>query len=76
MTRKKRDPLPAGDPRRMTDARCAWRKMDEEQRAKFLLWLKVEIDEAGTHYPHMIFKAQWGAPIYDPHQNTHTEGTP
>ena len=37
--RQKGDPLPAGDPRRLTDARCAWRKMTEEQRKTFLDWL-------------------------------------
>jgi len=27
---------------RMTDAKCAWRGMDEEQRAEFLLWLDTQ----------------------------------
>lgn len=35
---EKRAPLPAGDPRRLTDARCAWRKMTDEQRVEFLAW--------------------------------------
>ena len=39
MSRNKRDPLPAGDPRRLTDARCAWRKMSREQREVFVRWL-------------------------------------
>lgn len=38
--RKKRDPLPEGDPRRMTDARCAWRKMTDAQREAFVEWVE------------------------------------
>ena len=30
-------PLAKGTPRAMADARCAWRKMDAEQRAAFLV---------------------------------------
>ena len=34
--RQKGDPLPKGAHRRLTDARCAWRGMDDDQRAEFL----------------------------------------
>ncbi len=37
--RKLRDPLEAGNPRRLTDARCAWRKMTRAQREEFIRWL-------------------------------------
>ena len=37
--RKKRDPLKAGHPRRMTDARCAWTHMTTAQRIEFLEWI-------------------------------------
>jgi hypothetical protein len=37
--RKKRDPLPEGDPRRLTDARCAWKHMTDDQREEFLAWV-------------------------------------
>ena len=38
---KNRDPERARK-RAMTDARCAWRKMDPNQRAEFLVWAGVE----------------------------------
>lgn len=38
----KRAPLADGNPRRLTDARCAWKKMDDEQRLAFLEDLRVE----------------------------------
>jgi hypothetical protein len=38
--RKKRDPLPKGHGRRLTDARCAWKHMTDDQRETFL----AEID--------------------------------
>ncbi len=64
--RQKRDPLPSGDRRRLTDARCAWRKMDEQQRAAFLLWLKVEIDESGAGYAHVLVTAtDWDSDAYE-----------
>jgi hypothetical protein len=34
-----RAPLEAGNPRRMTDAKCAWRKMTDAQRYEFMSWL-------------------------------------
>ena len=34
--REKREPLAEGNPRRLTDARCAWNKMTDEQRSEFL----------------------------------------
>ena len=34
--RDKREPLAEGNPRRITDAMCAWRKMTDEQRVEFL----------------------------------------
>lgn len=37
--------LEPGNPRRLSDARCAWRKMTLEQRAEFLAW--VQAFEAG-----------------------------
>ena len=40
--RKKRDPLKAGHPRRMTDARCAWTHMTHDQRVAFLEWIGAE----------------------------------
>ena len=40
--RKKRDPLKAGHPRRMTDARCAWTHMTDEQHIEFLEWIGAE----------------------------------
>ena len=39
--RKKRDPLKAGHPRRMGDARCAWIHMDPNQRQEHLEWLRA-----------------------------------
>lgn len=42
---EKREPLPSGDPRRMTDAKCAWRKMTPEQRSRFLLDVGAERTE-------------------------------
>ena len=37
--REKGEPLAQGNPRRMTDARCAWNGMTDVQRVEFLLWL-------------------------------------
>ena len=37
-----REPLAEGNPRRMTDAKCAWRKMTPEQRTRFLLDIGAE----------------------------------
>lgn len=37
--RQKNDPLPKGHGRRLTDARCAWKYMTDEQRQEFLLWI-------------------------------------
>jgi len=34
--KEKRAPLDAGNPRRITDARCAWNGMTDEQRSLFL----------------------------------------
>lgn len=34
--KEKRAPLAEGNPRRMTDAMCAWRKMTDDQRVEFL----------------------------------------
>ena len=42
--RKKRDPLKAGHPRRMTDARCAWTHMTHDQRHEFLEWIGADLD--------------------------------
>ena len=36
----KRAPLPKGHPRRPTDARTAWRGMDDVQRKEFLRWIQ------------------------------------
>ena len=41
-----RAPLDAGNPRRLTDARCAWRKMTPEQRTAFLLEIGAERTQA------------------------------
>jgi hypothetical protein len=38
--------LPAGDRRRLSDARNAWRKMTAEQRAEFLAWIRAEQEQA------------------------------
>ncbi len=51
--------MPGWYRRRLTDAVCAWRKMDEEQRNEFLLWLKVEIKESGKSYAQAIVKGRW-----------------
>ncbi len=40
--REKGEPLRKGDPRRLSDARCAWRKMTETQRQEFLAWVLKE----------------------------------
>lgn len=42
--RDKRAPLAEGNPRRMTDAKCAFRKMTDDQRRTFLDWLGDEFD--------------------------------
>ena len=39
--------LPDGAPRRLSDGRNAWRKMDEAQRAEFLSWI-VSQDYTGA----------------------------
>jgi hypothetical protein len=44
--RRKRDPLPEGHGRRMTDARCAWRKMTGQQRGEFLTWIQETEEES------------------------------
>ena len=36
---KKLNVLPDGHPRRMADAKNAWRKMTEKQRAEFIDWI-------------------------------------
>lgn len=36
---KKLKVLPDGHPRRMSDGKNAWRKMDDEQRREFLHWI-------------------------------------
>ena len=42
---KLRAPLAEGHPRRLTDGRCAWRKMSPEQRGEFLTWIQdFEVD--------------------------------
>ena len=38
---KNRDPQRA-QKRALADARCAWRKMDDEQRTTFLAWILEE----------------------------------
>ncbi len=40
--------LPDGAPRRLSDGRNAWRKMNDEQRAEFLRFLASEF---GATYP-------------------------
>lgn len=45
---EKRAPLAKGHARRMTDARCAWKNMDAEQRAAFLRWLKTDMATPST----------------------------
>lgn len=35
-----RQEIPEGDIRRMYQAKSAWRKMSEDQRRVFLLWIK------------------------------------
>jgi hypothetical protein len=42
---KLRAPLAEGHPRRLTDARCAWRKMSPEQRGEFLNWMQETEDQ-------------------------------
>ena len=45
--RKKRGPLEAGHPRRLTDAKCAWRHMTDAQRLAFVEWCeKFQTGEA------------------------------
>lgn len=41
---RKTSPVPEGHPRRMSDAKNAWRKMTDEQRVRFLCWLDQEED--------------------------------
>ncbi len=48
--RRKRDPLPEGDPRRMTDGRCAWRKMTPAQRGEFLTWIQETEEESPVEW--------------------------
>ena len=36
--------LPAGDRRRLSDGRNAWRKMDDDQREEFLRWIGLRDD--------------------------------
>jgi len=48
--RKKGERLPQGAPRRLTDARCAWRGMDAAQRREFLAWIDPEnSDDIGEY---------------------------
>ena len=42
-------PLPSGDPRRLSDARCAWRKMTDLQRRAFLRWINEQETENHDH---------------------------
>jgi len=42
---KNRDPERARK-RAMADAKCAWRKMDEEQRYEFVEWAKIPAIDA------------------------------
>jgi|ETNmetMinimDraft_30_1059905.scaffolds.fasta_scaffold11703_4 hypothetical protein len=46
---KNRDPQRA-QKRALADARCAWRKMDDEQRTTFLAWILEEADASGVGY--------------------------
>tara|TARA_Y100000310_G_scaffold55680_1_gene51057 strand:- start:1730 stop:1951 length:222 start_codon:yes stop_codon:yes gene_type:complete len=59
--RKKRDPLKAGHPRRMTDARCAWNRMSGEQRVEFLEWIGAEREFTEGEAEYVIGLA-WFAP--------------
>ncbi len=43
--------LEAGDPRRMSDGKNAWRKMDDTQRVGFLHWIWLEDKEGRIDIP-------------------------
>lgn len=47
---KLRAPLAEGHPRRMTDGRCAWRKMTGRQRGEFLTWIQETEEESPVEW--------------------------
>ena len=48
--------VPAGDRRRLSDGRNAWRKMTDEQREEFLQWIGLR---RGTRAASLIFDRAW-----------------
>jgi len=46
---KKLADLEDGHPRRMSDARNAWRKMNEDQRRAFLDWIRFDEDSPASY---------------------------
>ena len=47
---KKLATLEDGDPRRMSDGKNAWRKMNDEQRATFLDWIRNGEDAPDSEF--------------------------
>ncbi len=58
---KKLAVLADGHPRRLADGRNAWRKMNDEQRAEFLVWL-TEYDPYIQRFGRNVLGAQLSIP--------------